>query len=73
MIHNEKVKLLAVTLNNLGIATIVIGFLTPTVNSPYGTLGLELRGTTIALTTWWVTSGVLLLVAARHCLEGLKE
>jgi len=51
-VHNERLKLLATALNNLGVATIVTGLIAPLVSSLYGftSPGPSQR--------WWLLGGV---------------
>jgi len=58
LVHNERIKLLALVLNTSGIAVLVTGAVAPTVGAFYGTLADVPR--------WW-----LLLVASGCFLVGV--
>ena len=73
LVHNEQVKLLAGTLNSVGIATIATGFIAPTTSYVYGIVSAASAETVIALTIVWLSCGSILLMAARHSLRGLRE
>ncbi len=73
LVYNEQVKLLAVTFNNLGIATIVTGAVAPISSYVYGVYQSVPLPTIMALTSVWITSGTLLIISARIVLRGLKE
>lgn len=73
LVHNEKIKLLAATFNNLGIATVVSGFVAPMVTFVYGSQPPMPYPNLVAIAAIWLSMGFLLIVAARHVLEGLLE
>lgn len=73
LIHNERLKLLATGFNNLGIASIVSGFLAPAGAQLYGTMAVEDAWRGVALFTIWLSLGVLLMCYAQSVLGGLKE
>jgi hypothetical protein len=63
-IHNERVKMIATALNNLGVATIAGGILAPTIGYLYGSSALQTGG-------WWFTIGVAwFLVGGGLCFFG---
>lgn len=73
LVHNESVKLLATTLNNVGIASIVTGVVAPSVGFIYG-VGqpippLKLFGAVLA----WLAVGVALHLMSQRVLRRLKE
>ena len=56
LIENERTKLLAIALNNVGVATIITGVVAPTVAALYGAANVAGEG------IWWfVVAGVWLL------------
>lgn len=61
--HNERVKLLATTLNNLGVATIIAGIVAPAINGIVGD---------ISHIGAWFVFGVDLIVLAQLCLGRLR-
>lgn len=44
LIHNERTKLLAAGLNNLGVATLATGILAPTIGVLYGSAATNTNG-----------------------------
>ena len=73
LVYNERVKLLATTLNTTAIAVIVTGAVAPTVGALYGTLA--------TIPWWWLTSvastcfvvGAGLHLAAQYALGRLRD
>ena len=73
LIYNERVKLLALTLNTTAIAVIVTGAVAPTVGTLYGTLA--------SVPSWWLVSvasacfavGAGLHLAAQYALGRLRD
>jgi len=66
LVHNERIKLVATALNNLGVGSIVGGFIGPAVN---GRLGSGQAAATIA----WIAAGIILHSFARGVLGELRE
>ena len=64
LVHNERIKLLATALNNLGVGAILAGIVAPLVN---GTLANP--GSTIA----WLVLGADLIAMAQVVLGRLRE
>lgn len=73
LIHNERVKLLATTLNNLGIASVVTGVVAPTAGFVYGigswTQPIRLAGAILA----WLVAGVGLHLIAQPVLRRSRD
>ena len=73
LVYNERVKLLALTLNTTAIAVIVTGAVAPTVGAVYGTLA--------SVPAWWLvtvgstcfTVGAGLHLAAQYALGRLRD
>ncbi|MCL2427736.1 MAG: hypothetical protein FWD12_00720 [Alphaproteobacteria bacterium] len=63
MIRNEQLKLLATTLNNLGLAFLIGGFVGPTLTGQFRSWWI------IA----WIAAGFGLHACAQFALRGLKE
>jgi hypothetical protein len=72
LIRNERTKLTAVALNNVAVASIVAGTLSPVVGMAYG-LAAPHRGgwVTALLSVFWIGSGACLHMAARAVLGRL--
>jgi hypothetical protein len=56
LVHNERTKLLAGALNNLGVATLATGILAPTIGFLYGSAATNTHG-------WWFMIGIVWLLA----------
>lgn len=56
LVHNERIKLAATALNNLGVATLATGIVAPAIGFLYGTANPETHG-------WWLLIGVAWLLA----------
>ena len=73
LVYNERVKLLALTLNTTAIAVIVTGAVAPTVGAVYGTLA--------SVPSWWLVTvgstcfavGVGLHLTAQYALGRLRD
>lgn len=72
LIENERTKLLAATLNNVGIATIITGVVAPTVASFYGATPTNKDYWWFAIAVVWLLAGVGLHVVAQLILGRLK-
>lgn len=67
LIHNERVKLLATGMHNIGLAFIVAGFVAPAVSG-------QLHGGSRALVTLaWISLGVGIHLCAQLALGRLRE
>jgi hypothetical protein len=67
LVHNERVKLLATTLNSIALAFIVAGLVAPTAS------GLLRAGWHTLVTLVWIACGVGLHYVARAVLGRLQE
>ena len=56
LVHNERTKLLATALNNLGVATVATGIIAPAIGFLYGSEAMQTNG-------WWLLIGVAWLLA----------
>jgi hypothetical protein len=72
LVHNERTKLLATGLNNLGVTSIATGLLAPVVAHLYGTVPDVGPERAAALFLLWVSVGGLLMGFARDVLGGLR-
>ena len=73
LIHNERIKLLATMVNNVGTATIVAGAVTPLVAVTYSVSGSRSAWFTFFLSLGWFSVGFGLHFLARAILGRLKE
>jgi hypothetical protein len=72
-IHNEQTKLLATGLNNVAVAFVVIGGVTPVTAMSFGVASApSLSFGTVAFATVWLSAGVAVHWAARRALRSLK-
>ena len=72
-VHNEQIKLLATGFNNVAVACIVIGVVTPISAMSFGVASappLSFRAGTFALV--WLLAGGCIHWSARHALRRLK-
>ena len=68
----EHTKLLATAINNLAVAFIVIGFVTPITAASFNLGGVgPLRADTAVLTVVWLFAGVGIHLIARRILRGI--
>lgn len=70
LVENERTKLLATALNNLGVATIITGVVAPVATALYGTAHPAYWWFTIAVV--WIIVGLALHVLAQMVLGKLK-
>ena len=73
LIYNERIKLLATMVNNVGTATIVAGAVTPLVAVTYSVPGSRSAWFTVLLSLGWFLVGFGLHFLARAILGRLKE
>jgi hypothetical protein len=74
LILNERTKLLATALNNLGVATLIAGVIAPAANVLYGMTnptGLHPWPSVALIGCCWLFSGVTLHLAAQLVLRRL--
>jgi len=72
-IHNEQTKLLATALNNIAVAYVVIGFVTPMTALSFGIANAPIpRVGTMSFTLVWLWTGFALHWAARRALRSLR-
>ena len=72
VIHNEQTKLTATALNNLAVATVIAGFVGPTVALRFPPAGLQVDAFAVAVSVAWLLVGWILHLVARLVLLGLK-
>ncbi|MCJ2025481.1 hypothetical protein [Methylobacterium sp. J-067] len=72
-IHNEQTKLLATALNNVAVAYVVIGFVTPMTALSFGVASAPVaRFETLSFSLVWLLTGVTLHLGARRALRSLR-
>lgn len=70
---NEQTKLLATAINNVAVAFVVIGFVTPVVAVSFGNAGaLSLRVENAVFALVWLCAGFVLHWTARQILRGIR-
>ena len=73
LIENERTKLLAIALNNVGVATIITGVIAPAAAVLYGN-GAILSGIrALAIGAVWLLAGIGLHLLAQVALGRLKQ
>ncbi|BCP53250.1 hypothetical protein K32_18670 [Kaistia sp. 32K] len=72
-VHNERTKLLATALNNLGVAIWATAVLTPTASLLYGTGNATIGAWWLGIAAIWFLLGVALHLLARAILGRLLE
>lgn len=75
LVHNERVKLLATALNTAAGSSFTVGVVAPTAAAFYninGTAGVPLP-VIVAGAVIWLFTAIVLHLAARHVLGGLKQ
>ncbi len=72
LIENERMKLLATALNNLGVATIVTGVVAPIAANLYGHGAISSDTTAILIGIVWLFTGVGLHLVAQTVLGGMR-
>ncbi len=70
--RNERVKLLATTLNTMGLAFFVPGVIVPLVTLLYGA-DPPRSPYWLGITIWWATLAAVLHILARTVLGGIEE
>jgi hypothetical protein len=75
LVNNERLKLRATMLNTIGIAFIVVGFVTPVAASIYGTAVSPVlsSGFYLLITFGWIVGGIALHMVAIWIPGGLRE
>jgi hypothetical protein len=72
-IHNEQTKLLATALNNIAVAYVVIGFVTPMTAASFGVATAPaIRIDNAIFTVVWLCAGCALHYGARRGLRSMK-
>ncbi|WP_091716122.1 hypothetical protein [Methylobacterium phyllostachyos] len=72
-VHNEQTKLLATALNNVAVAYVVIGFVTPMTAASFGVASAPaMRIENAVFTVVWLCTGCALHYAARRALRSMK-
>ncbi len=69
-IHNERVKLMATWMNNVGVGCVIAGFLAPSIGA--ATLELPKAAWLILVQMIWIPIGVALHFMGRRILGGLR-
>ena len=72
LIDNERTKLLAAALNNIGVATIITGVVAPTAATLYGHGAISSGPTAIGIGAVWLFAGLGLHLLAQIALGRLK-
>lgn len=70
--RNERIKLLANTLNTIGLAFLVPGVVVPLVTLLYGA-DPPRSAFWLAIAIWWAAQAVILHAGARAVLGGIEE
>ena len=73
LVHNEKTKLLATALNNLGVASIVTGAFAPVAAHILGSLTTDDPLRLASVVVIWLAVGVGLFAGAHRILRELKS
>ena len=73
LVTNEQTKLLATSLNNLGIATVVAGSIGPLIAKTYGAANANGFVLPALLAFVYLVAGVALMLIARLVLKDLVE
>jgi hypothetical protein len=72
-VHNEQTKLLATALNNIAVAFVVIGVVTPMTAVSFGIASAPAaRVDTLSFSLVWFLTGVTLHFGARRALRSLR-
>jgi ABC-type multidrug transport system permease subunit len=72
-VHNEQTKLLATALNNIAVAFVVIGFVTPITAMSFGVASApSLRPTTAFFAAIWLSTGIGIHSIGRRVLRSIK-
>ncbi len=72
-VHNEQTKLLATALNNVAVAYVVVGFVTPLTAMSFGVSSAPpLRTATATFAGIWLCTAIGLHWVARRVLRSLK-
>lgn len=72
LVENERTKLTATALNNLGVATFVTAFVAPAVSFLYGAFAPGPTGWWLLIALGWCSAGIVLHLLARSILGRLK-
>ena len=72
MIHNERTKLLATALNNVGVATLITGVVAPTVATLYGATNVGGDRLWFLVAGVWLLAGIGLHLVAQLIIGKLK-
>ena len=73
LVHNEQTKLLATALNNVAVAYVVIGFVTPMTAASFGVASAPvMRLESVIFTVVWLCTGCALHYGARRALRSMK-
>ena len=72
-IHNEQTKLLATALNNVAVAYVVIGFVTPVTAVSFGVASAPpLKLATLLFVLLWLCAGAIIHWTARRVIRSLR-
>lgn len=72
LVHNERTKLLATALNNIGVATVVTGFIAPTIATIYGASAVGKDDWWFLIAAVWILAGIGLHILGQVVLGRLK-
>ncbi|TCP90468.1 hypothetical protein C8J31_101308 [Rhizobium sp. PP-CC-2G-626] len=73
LVHNERVKLAANSIDRLATASIAAGFITPVVSLANGQVLFGLSAPLAISTITWLLTALVLHWAAKHMLGKLKQ
>ncbi|SFB48660.1 hypothetical protein SAMN03159496_04201 [Rhizobium sp. NFR07] len=71
LVHNERTKLLANSLDRLSTACVAAGFIAPAVSLSNGAMSFSISLSTAISTVAWLLGALILHLSARRALGGL--
>jgi hypothetical protein len=71
LVHNERTKLLANSLDRLSTACVAAGFIAPAVSLSSGAMSFGISLSTAVSTVAWLLGALILHLSARRALGGL--
>ncbi len=73
-VHNEQTKLLATALNNIAVAYVVVGFVTPVTAVSFGVSSAPpLKTATVSFAAIWLCTAIGLHWVGRRVLRSLRR
>ncbi|MGI2031747.1 hypothetical protein ACRQ1B_05070 [Rhizobium panacihumi] len=73
LVHNERIKLTANSLDRLSTACAAAGFIAPAASFANSTLTFQITWGTVISTSAWLSGALILHLGARHVLRRLKS